>query len=96
MDGLSKFKPLLRFKKLNPGVSVSWEILGCWHIAMAACLFVWESCFLKMLMVSYVKDSHHHRHQIFFYYGHLCHRCVGAYMKCTVRIMNIQSVYELS
>ena len=38
----------------------------------------------------------HYHHQICFYYGHLCHRCIGVYMKQTVRITNIQSDYELS
>jgi len=28
--------------------------------------------------------------QIFIYYGHLCHRLIGVYMKHTVRIMNVQ------
>jgi len=28
--------------------------------------------------------------QIFFYYGHICQRRIGVYMKHTVRIMNIQ------
>src|SRR6218665_2731378 len=38
----------------------------------------------------------HLHHQIFFYYGHLCHRRIGVYMKHTVRITNIQSDYELN
>ena len=39
--------------------------------------------------LAYQTINHHHYHKIFFYYGHLSHRCIGVYMKHTVRIMNI-------
>ena len=55
------------------------------------------TCWGKMAAgkLAYQTINHHH-HKIFFYYGHLCHRRIGVYMKHTVRIMNILSDYELS
>jgi len=53
-----------------------------------------ESWFIPPLVVglkliSLSEDDDHH--QIIFYYGHLCHRRIGVYMKHTVEIMNMQS-----
>src|SRR6218665_404752 len=68
----------------------------CYNLGGLRASWLW-TCWGKMAGASWqIKPSTIIIIKIFFYFGHLCHRRIGDYMKLTVRIINILSDYEFS